>query len=442
MASALWSAANGSFLLTAAVATIASLIAAYLLLQSQRSRRAIDAFESSRRWAHLLIALFAISYFAAYSFLSLHRYGKLMCGMWDLGIFESMMANALDGKFFQDYRGGFDHLDVNLAFFLPFYALWRDARMLLLLQTAVLTLAAWPLYLLAREVSKSVFVAAAVAVAYLLYPLLGAGNLYDFHAVSLTPLLFFSMLLFMQRKRWGWYWVFLALLLLVKETEAILVFGTGFYLLSRKEYKIGAITAAVALLWVFLATKLFLPFITGDDFRHFGRYSGISKRLSMFATAKGRHMAMLYSARGLAVFAFAGVPVGFIFMRRWRTLLFILAPVFLVNVLSADRHQQAIFGHYGISVTAGVLAAVALSLGDLRSSDSLKVPSKLPLFLLIMALVSNLLFSYPADERWRPLAFQFQLKRSFNVLSMPPPVASRSGFYGIDEDLRLFHRAV
>ncbi|MCD6406203.1 MAG: DUF2079 domain-containing protein [Planctomycetes bacterium] len=192
-------AANAPFLGIGAMIVVFALIVTRWVRATYNGYELIARFNARERAFKRAALVLAGVYGIVYCYLSVHRYHKGMLGAWDLGIFESVLDNALAGRFFRDYRGAFDHLDVGLAFFLPFWALWRDARVLLVLQTAALTLAAWPLYLLAKEVSGRVVMGAVVVIVYLLYPLLGAGNLYDFHAVSLSPLFFFSMLLFMQR---------------------------------------------------------------------------------------------------------------------------------------------------------------------------------------------------------------------------------------------------
>jgi len=214
----------------------------------------LERLEGRRRGFIIALALLAGFYFLVNSWLSVHRYHKLLCGSWDLGIFESLLSNALEGRWFEDYRGPFDHFSPAVYLYLPFYALWREARLLLVLQSAALAAAAWPLYLFAREVTGRAVPAAVCGMVYLLYPLVGQGNLYDFHAVSLSPLFFFSMLALMRRGRWGWYWVFAVLLLSVKEGEAVLLFGAGLYLLSLREWRQGALSAGAAVAWVLLGT--------------------------------------------------------------------------------------------------------------------------------------------------------------------------------------------
>ncbi len=433
-------AANAPFLGIGAMIVVFALLVTQWVRASYNGYEVITRFNAGEKAFKRAALVLAGVFFVVYCYLSVHRYYKEMLGAWDLGIFESVLDNALAGRFFRDYRGAFDHLDVGLALFLPFWALWRDARVLLVLQTAALTLAAWPLYLLAKEVSGRVVIGAVVVIVYLLYPLLGAGNLYDFHAVSLSPLLFFSMLLFMRRRRWGWYWVFVALVLLVKETEAILVFGAGLYLVSQREYKVGAVTAAAAVGWLLAATLVVLPWMTGEPYRHFARYGGILESAQLaLGTAKGREATSLYAARAAGVLFSSLVPAGFLFARRWRPFLLIFGPVFVIYVFSKDAFQQVFFGHYGITATAAALGAAALATEGIRGLSRDDEPSILPAFVVITALLSNVILSFPAGERWASPTARLDIEKSWNVLSMPiPATKTRRKFYGISRHERFF----
>ncbi len=436
-------AANAPFLAASAGVLLCSAVIALVFSATRRGRAIPGGVDPNGALAVRAVLVLGAVYFVVYTYLSVHRYNRLMCGLWDLGLFESVLANALNGRFLRDYRGAFDHLDLNLAFFLPFYAVWRDGRILLVLQSLALALAAWPLYLLAREISGRRSTAAVVAALYLLYPLLGAGNLYDFHVVCLSPLLFFSMLLFMVRERRGPYWFLLALLLCTKETEAILVLGAGLFLISKGEYRRGAITAAVAVGWVLLATLVVLPLITGEGFRHFGRYAAVFDVTGRdLGTATSVGYATLLVLCAFSIVMFALVPMGFLAARRWRPLLFVFGPAVAANIFSTDPHQQVFFGHYGLTVSAAAFGAAALAVGKLARAGSDNSPSRLPVFLLATALLSNLAFSYPGNERNISPAARFEIAKSGNVLSLPVPLnPERRAFYRVRPREKFFRAA-
>jgi len=429
---------NPTFIAASAVIYVIAFVVAWQLGRGggQLLQRANVA---ERGWRRALVAL-ALVYFAAYAYLSVQRYNKLLCSTYDLAIFDSLYYNALGGKLFTDYRGPFDHFEPLYLALVPFYALWRDARLLLVLQSAIFSLAAWPLYLAAAEVSGRKTVGAAVAILYLLYPLVGEANLYDYHTMSLSPLCFFTMLYFMVKKNWRWYWVSLALVLLVKESEAILVFGAGLYLLSKKEYAKGAITSALAVAWFFSATTLVLPAVTGRSFRQFGRYGGLDVVFERVVSSPGGYYEALgYGAKTLSVMLFTLAPLGFLCARRWRALVFVYGPTFAVHMTSRVFFQNVIFGHYAITMASAALGAAALAVDAPKGFSEDERPSALPVFLVIVAVLSNLAFSFPANERYIYAKVNLEMKRSWNLLSLPLPMtAERRDFYRTTPRERLF----
>ncbi len=384
--------------------------------------------ERGRGLKKALVVLAAV-YFVVYCWLSIHRYHKLMLGAWDLGIFESLIANAAEGRFFRDYRGPFDHFSPAVYLYLPLWAIWRDARVLLVLQTAVLVLAVWPLYLLAREVSGSIFYGALLGVLYLLYPLLGSGNLYDFHAVALSPVFFFSMLLFMRRERWRLFALFAVLLLFVKEGEAVLVFGTGLYLFLTGRRRVGFVTIVFSVVWTAAVLFVVMPALTGETFRHFSRFDPSTATAAPPAAR---------AAQAVALMVYALLPISFLPARRWRTLVCLFVPAVAVNFFATSAYQWVLFGHYGLTVTSAALGAAALSLPECARERERHVRA-LPVFALIAAVLCNVLFSYPANRRWARPAEYLRLADSWNILSMPVPVTpERRDFYTLSSHDRIF----
>ncbi|MEK7551124.1 MAG: DUF2079 domain-containing protein, partial [Patescibacteria group bacterium] len=132
-----------------------------------------------------------ILYFTLASFL---RFDNFYTGRFDLGNMDQTVWNTLNGRIFQltDPDGVETvsrfaiHGDIILVLLSPLYLIWSDPRMLLLLQTVVLSLGSIFVYLIARKVLVDKNLSFAFALSYLLYPAVGYVNLYDFHAVSLA----------------------------------------------------------------------------------------------------------------------------------------------------------------------------------------------------------------------------------------------------------------
>jgi len=407
--------------------------------------------DAGRVYPLMMVALAGV-YFLVYSWLSVHRYNKFLCGAWDLGLFETLFRNILSGAGYKTFWGPFDHFEPTLVVFLPFYAVFRDARVLLVLQSAALAAAVWPLYLLARQVSGKRAIAGAVGIAYLLYPLLGCANLYDFHNLCLSPFFFFWMLYWMVKRRWGLYALFTLFVLMVRESEAILVLGVGLYLLSRKDWLPGALTIAASFAWGYLAVYVLLPWISGAKFWQAHRYQGLMSAASWgVLTREGRLRALGYVLQCIAVAVFVLAPTGFLVLRRLRAALFIVGPMYAANVVSQAAFQRVLLGHYGITAASATLGAAALATAGMKGFAEGEKPSRWPIFLVIVAVLSNIVLSYPATERWAypqqpadaaPAAY-LRLNAAWNVLSLPIPFTSeRAAFYRSTPDEEAFRAMV
>jgi uncharacterized membrane protein len=424
---------NAPFIVSGAVILAIALGISWWFFASYSGYGRLQRINASEKGFRNALVILAVVYFLVYSYLSVHRYYKLLCGAWDLGVFDSLMYNALHGRFFQDYRGPFDHFQPALALILPFYALWHDARLLLVVQSAVIALAAWPLYSLVKDITGRQVMGAVAGILYLLYPFLGAGNIYDFHGTCMTPLFFFSMLFFMMRRRWGLYWLSFALLALTGESEVILAFSAGLYLLSTRQYRIGAATVAISTAWFLLVTKALLPWMSGAA-TQWAAGPEVGAAAQWAATPEAGPLGTAaYLTRAAGLFCFAMLPVGFLPLRRWRTLLLVFGPYFVIVLVARSPYQNVFYGQYGLTLTAATLGAAALALEGLRGFSKDEKPTVWPLFLVILAGLSNLVYSWPANERLEHSATSFTIERSFNVLGMPVPMTKyRAGFYSQD----------
>ena len=97
-------------------------------------------------------------YILLFSFLSLKKYYAFGYNAFDLAIFNQVFFNTLDGRWFEmtinlnSYLA--DHFTPIIILLLPVYKLWPRAETLLILQSIVLGLSAWPLYKISRHVKK------------------------------------------------------------------------------------------------------------------------------------------------------------------------------------------------------------------------------------------------------------------------------------------------
>ena len=156
----------------------------------------------------LTVAAAILVYTAAMSWYTISKHNSFTTYAWDLGIFDQSFWTTVNlGMVFVNTceqhlveSGSFFgvHFSPILFLLVPFYYLHQSPVTLLALQSLIIGLSAYPIFLIARE-RLTEETAAALAVIYLLNPALHGVNSYDFHVQSLLPLIFNYLLLYTLR---------------------------------------------------------------------------------------------------------------------------------------------------------------------------------------------------------------------------------------------------
>ncbi len=160
------------------------------------------------------LGLAVVAYFAVSLALSYLRFEELATTNWDLGIFQQALWSTTHGRPFYEagdweFYGASSFLQVHPALLLylivPLYAVAPTALTLFGIQSAVVALAAVPIYLTGLRVIGRPAPALFVAALYLSSAPLLLANLYDFHLESFLPLELSGLyyLWLTGRYRWG-----------------------------------------------------------------------------------------------------------------------------------------------------------------------------------------------------------------------------------------------
>jgi len=155
------------------------------------------------------------------------------------------------------------HADFLLIFMVPFYMLWQDAKMLILIQNIIICLGALPLYWIAKDKLRSPYFGLLFSIAYLLYPPLQHIMLHDFHAVAFATTFLLFAYWFMVNKRYGLFILFAFFAGLGKETVWITVGLMGLYIAIWQNRKV--LGGSVAMVAFFIFYYLFwhaIPAVT------------------------------------------------------------------------------------------------------------------------------------------------------------------------------------
>ena len=243
---------------------------------------------SRQRVAVFLLVGVVILYTVVYSVLSIARYNTFHATTFDLGImtqvvwntahgrlFETSLGRAINAKLIGSYMG--NHVRPFLLLLAPIYRLWPDPRLLLVVQSTALGMAAVPLYAIALRRTSDPRFASVVALCYLAYPALGFLNLFDFHPIAFSiPCIFLAYWALLEG-RMGLFWIVVVLALFTKE-EMVVPMGTWglVNLITREKRRVGLFLLALSIGWAFLCLGIIIPhYNDGQPYRFWQLWSSV-----------------------------------------------------------------------------------------------------------------------------------------------------------------------
>jgi uncharacterized membrane protein len=338
-------------------------------------------------WSALALVVAAALAYAVYTgYVSVLNHRRFGTGAFDLAIFDNMMWNGVHGHPFRSTvmygtRGGnaiADHAHYAEVLFLPLYALWPRADMLLILQAVMLGFAAIPLFLFAKtQLARPV--ALLVALAYLLYAPLHGAQFYDFHWLPLA--VFFLFWLFYSlaaRRNWITFASVLVLFALREDVApGIAVLGLFLFMIDFRP-RVGLTLAASAMIWTLVNKFVLMPLAGPSWFiRMYDTFVPEGEH-GFFAVVKTLATNPVYAASTmvqLPKLEYVGhmlAPVAFLPTRRvW--ILPLIAPGVLFTVLTNWGPAYSVRYQYTTHWVPYVFGAVVLALAAIeRESGALK----------------------------------------------------------------------
>ncbi|OGC50292.1 hypothetical protein A2716_03730 [candidate division WWE3 bacterium RIFCSPHIGHO2_01_FULL_40_23] len=209
---------------------------------------------------------------------TMFRYRNYEYGKFDLGNMSQMVYNTLNGRFMEvtDYFGanmprwGMSHVDPFLLVFVPFYAVFPDARILVVAQLFLLISSSFLLYLIGTRILNSKFASMFVALSFLFYPAVGYLLAWTgFHGVtSVVPFFLGAFLLledmyikrlFTRNKVLLFFFLILLTMAGKEEISLIILAYAGFIFFFRGQRKIALLMGTISLLWFFITFFVLIP---------------------------------------------------------------------------------------------------------------------------------------------------------------------------------------
>lgn len=355
----------------------------------------------------LFIAIYVV-YFSIASFL---RYENFYAGRYDLGNMAQVVWNTMQGRIFQASTDDFNsvqimsrlggHADFILILLTPFYFIWTDPRMLLLIQTFIIGCGGIFVYLISKNVIKNKLISLMFGLFYLLNPGVNHTNLYDFHAVALATTFLLATFYFLIKKRYLLFLLFAFLSALTKEQVWVIISFFGVFLFL-KEYssrrmilsKLSVLGITIFIVSSFIFYYLInsaIPNARGENHFALSYYSefgdspkGIIQNL-IFSPVKIFNT--LLNKDRLYYLEQMFLPLGFLpFLSPH--ILFLALPDFAINVLSNNSNLYQIYFHYTSTITPFLFIASIYSL-----NFYLKKFPKIPLKFYVLFLSATTLYS-------------------------------------------------
>jgi uncharacterized membrane protein len=319
--------------------------------------------------------VWAIATAAAIFFLcSSLRHALFQSTAFDLGIFDQAIYLISQNQTpFSSLMGIHilgDHAAVIYYPLAWLYKISPDVHWLLLVQAVALSLGAWPSWSLARLAGLNQEQSRAIALIYLLYPVVFNINLFDFHpeVIALPALL--AAILAARLNKIVWFFTAILLVLSCKAVLSLTVAAIGLWLFfCEKKQRCGAIALLLGAAWFLIASQKIIPFFSGSEVAGVGRYSYLGKSvLEIIINLILKPQLVLGKLLSFDTFKYLfllTLPVIWLLLPfsgklriQYLTALIPAIPTLLINILSDLPFQRSLAYQYSVPVIPFLFVAV------------------------------------------------------------------------------------
>ncbi|MFH1800860.1 MAG: DUF2079 domain-containing protein [Candidatus Omnitrophota bacterium] len=283
----------------------------------------------------------------------------------DLGLFAQAVWNTLQGDFlFCSIKENInllgDHVSPILLATVPFYAIWPDPCMLVLLQALAAASSFFPLALIVRDKLKDRSLVLIFLLMFFFFQPMRAALHEDFHPEVLAEPFLWWAFFFLDRGKVVRFLLCLAVAVTGKENFFGIAFMLGFYACVWKKMRWTGIlvmtTSVVLLLW---ETRWLVPHLSGAVYFYGGNYS------RMLADPVHGIFLRLLSFESLEYLFKIFVPFLFLPFFHLPTLL-LTFPVLFQNLLSGNGAMRSFNYHYVTGMTPFLFISTIYALARLR----------------------------------------------------------------------------
>jgi uncharacterized membrane protein len=315
--------------------------------------------EMSERHARWTLAALIAASTLGFSYLAWLKYASFNWETPDTALYSYAFNQTLKGRFFPLFtREGCllgNHPNFLLTLWLPVYWLAPANYSLFIFQSLMISLAAWPTYLLARHKTQDRLSALVAAAGFLLFPPIISQHVNQIHDDQFGLALLLFALYYFEVRNFRRFGIFLVLCLLAKETMALTVGAFGLYAIGvRRNWKWALLPVILSIAYLVFTLGFVMPRWSAEVTRLYQRsayFSGYGNSPTEIVRYISIHPA------GVAATMFGPDRIAYL-LRLLLPLAVVLpfgspawilaAPTLMLNLLSTNRLLRDLTWHYSL----------------------------------------------------------------------------------------------
>lgn len=351
-------------------------------------------------WHEAILAILTISYFSYFTAASFLRYDNYLTGRFDLGNMAQTVWNTIHGNIFMlnDPNGTREisrlafHADFILILLSPFYLIWEDPRMLLLIQTLVLSSGGIFVYLIGKHVLRDKTLSLVLALSFFLNPAVNYTNLFDFHPVTLATTFLLAAFYFILKKRYALTIIFLVLAGLTKEQVWLIIALLGLYLVFiHKQKFLGISIFAISSFIFYLLIWIAIPKALGSEHFAISYYSDFGGSpnhiIKNIVLSPAKTFQTIFLPDRVEYLKQLFLPLGYLSFLAPFYLIF-ASPDLVINLLSSTSVLHQIYYQYSSTVTPFIFLSAIFAISKIKRRIPELSYSAIGLIIFLMTLVS------------------------------------------------------
>lgn len=345
----------------------------------------LERFKLSDKVLWIIAGVGAAAFTVVVSYVCILKYNSFAVHSFDFGLFAQMfeqmrttgLANTtVERNVLMSHFGV--HFSPFFYILLPFYMIVPRPETLMVIQALFIAAGVFPVLMICKKFELSRVVTIAFIGAYLLFPTLANGALYDFHENKFLTVLLLWTLYFIIADKTALTFVFAALTLSVKEDAAIYIIAIALFMIfTRKQYKKGSIMLIIGAAYFIIAAQIVsllgegLMMIRYTNFELNGE-SGFGAMIKIIVLNLGYLISQIFQPDKISFLLWIFLPVAFApFMGQRKTTLFLLMPTLVINLMSNWQYQYDVGFQYTYGIAALVIFMTLLAVSEMNASKQL-----------------------------------------------------------------------